>query len=187
MDASLDGRKLLKAEMRMNKKQRDTFLKHQSVLARIDSPGFWEVLRLLQTERNMTTQQVVTLMSNSFAAKFDDPEALFAILDRLQREIAPDGIGLVSGNDAFASRIHLPGFVDTVVACAAHIRALGLDPVAPLVRALHKDNARLMDKIGLFRDQLTAIGSARAAEDYLSGFRDVKATRKSLRARIDAW
>ena len=57
-EASVDGRDLLVSELGMKKKQRDAFLSRSSVLARINSPGFWKALRGLRIARGMSSRQI---------------------------------------------------------------------------------------------------------------------------------
>ena len=71
-------------------------------------------------------------VSNSVAAKFDDPQTLYAVMDRLLNEISPDALRLMGGNGAFASRILRTGFVDAVVDCAKHLRSFDMEPVSAL-------------------------------------------------------
>ena len=157
------------------------------VAAKFDDPGalFAILDRLIAPPYSVKSLQ--TFVCGGVAAKFDDPEALFAVLDELQARIHPRAIDIVSCNDAFASRMHRPGFVDAVVRCADRLGAVGVDVPTEMRKVLHKSNSRLMDKLDKLHARIMAIDDGRRMGTFLATLYENSSTRKALKQTIDAW
>ena len=107
--ASVDGRDLLVSELGMKKRQRDAFLSRSSVLARINSPGFWKALRGLRIARGMSSRQIFTLVTNGIATKLESADFMSAFNTLFDRFTSKQVVTLMS--DSVAAGLEHPRFM----------------------------------------------------------------------------
>ena len=107
--AFVDGRDLLVSELGMKKSQRDAFLSRSSVLARINSPGFWKALRGLRIARGMSSRQIFTLVTNGVAAKLESADFMSAFNTLFDRFTSKQIVTLMS--DSVAAGLEHPRFM----------------------------------------------------------------------------
>ena len=108
-EASVDGRDLLVSELGMKKRQRDAFLSRSSVLARINSPGFWKALRGLRIARGMSSRQIFTLVTNGVAPKLESADFMSAFNTLFDRFTSKQVVTLMS--DSVAAGLEHPRFM----------------------------------------------------------------------------
>jgi hypothetical protein len=119
-----------------------------------------------------------TFVCGGVAAKFADEEAFFRILDRLMRAMGADGIQIVAGNDAIASRMGREDFLGSVIRIASVVNS------ETVRKVFHMHNARLMNKIHILEYKLRMVSNK---QRFLEQFYDNPRTRADLRRTIDAW
>ena len=155
------------------------------VAARFDDPDkLFDILETLQTRFGV--ERLQTFVCDGVAARFDDPDKLYAVLEKLEQKVGKGGVK-IAGSDAFASRMLKPGFVDSVVACGKALSDLGLNPVKELQAVLHKENAKLMNKIGTLAAKLKECSDKDAVRTLLDSLRRNRQKRKAMLIMIAAW
>ena len=100
-------------------------------------------------------------MCDSLAAQFDDEEKLFHVFDQLHNELGDDGLQMLSGNNAFSSRMQCPNFLAAVLQMGSLVQP------KTVRKAFNKNNAALMKKVPAL---LTKLRLATNKEKFMAQF-----------------
>ena len=94
-------------------------LNENGVAAKFSDPdALYAILaRLMAPPYNVKSLQ--TFMCDGVAAKFDDPDRLFTAVDQLRESLGHTATCVISGNNAFVSRLYNDGFIDSAIAWPA--------------------------------------------------------------------
>jgi hypothetical protein len=114
---------------------------------------------------------LTSFVSGSIAAKFDDPDRLFATLRLIYANIGKPLAISISCSGAFASRMYNEGFLDHVFSINKQIKSSRTDTDSAMKLVFSQYNAKLMDAIDALDVKLKTVKSSHEIWKFIKPFK----------------